>query len=198
MPQLPRTDWSDHPELNVSRHWRAGGYFSSNPQLTTGLLAETPWQPGVVVMLEVYDDNGACWVLQQAPGGRWAFPGVRLHPGDLPAQVAIRAVTEKSQLLVEGLPLGWRGLECPGWPVGMEWLTASGDATGLDELSRENVLLFAYHARMRVPDLAHVEIREVGGLLSRPAQLSCRVAIQRYIAEGALCSACACLWQNYQ
>lgn len=204
MPSQSLVDDVDRPAVEIrSLLADREGFFSSNPLYVPGEFAETRIQLLAAVLLEVRDRNCSRWVLQEHEpralvAGRWRFPGSVFSPGELPMPVAMRSVTEKFALLDAGLPLGWAGLESDVLSVAMDWLpelrmSLSGDC----QVEWENTLVFTYHARIQVPDVRRVELRDI---TSRHGQI-CRLAgildVQACIEDGTLCPAAEHLWKSY-
>ena len=125
MTSLSWTDDANNPSPGLRSLLSQGeGFFSSNPALLAGELTETPLKTVSVVLLALRDRRHGRWVLlEQDPGvecsSQWKFPGGPIPPGEMPLQVAVRAVTENICLLDAGLPvrardemdlvIGWHG-----------------------------------------------------------------------------------------
>lgn len=180
-----------------------GGFFSSNPGLVAGETLETSVQLLAIVLLEVCDRNCSRWVLQEQgvhePGtGRWRLPGTFFAPGELPLLAAARGVTEQISMWAAGQQVSWAGLENRVLGVAMDWLPelrlASEDTCGV---AWENTLVFTYHARMAVPDVDAIELRDVSTGLGRRTWLAGIIDLQTGIADGLLCPASEQLWKSY-
>ncbi|MDN8078418.1 hypothetical protein QZN30_03295 [Burkholderia multivorans] len=177
------------------------GFFSGNPNLKAGLLQEVPIQAVAVVLLELHDHHQSRWVLcEQAPSvgsDLWCFPGALVTPGEMPLAVAIQAVTRELELLENGLPIGWSGLEYRFLSVGAELLTELSLDLKSAALSTENTLAFAYHARLPVKNLHRLELRDTSTLTRTIGRLAGMLDIETLIDSKELCSASAKLWKSY-
>ncbi|KVP97033.1 hypothetical protein WJ97_14535 [Burkholderia ubonensis] len=203
MTSLSWTDDANTPSLGLRSLLTAReGFFSSNPTLVAGELKETPLQMVSVVMLELHDQRHSRWVLlEQDPGvdcaSQWKFPGGVIPAGAMPLPVALRAVTENICLLEAGLPVSWRGLQYRVLSVGLEWLTELSVPAGAHHVDYENILVFSYHARMRVDDIYRVELQDLKTRPGRHVLLAGILDIQNLISDGTLCSASDRLWKAY-
>lgn len=203
MTSLSWTDDAHNPTPGLRSLLNQGeGFFSSNPALTAGELKETPLKTVSVVLLELRDQRHGRWVLlEQDPGmfcsSQWKFPGGPIPPGEMPLQVAVRAVTENICLLDAGLPVSWSGLQYRVLSVGLEWLTELNVTDGARQVDYENILVFSYHARMRVDDLSRVELQDMKSRPGRQVLLSGILDIQNLITDKTLCSASEHLWKAY-
>lgn len=197
--------WTDDAHRLAMVHHRSllptEGFFSSNPSLVPGELTETPLRTLSVVMLEITDPTRSRWVLlEQDPGSgyssRWKFPGGAITPGEMPLEVAVRSVTENVCLLDDGLPVSWSGLRYCVLSVGVEWLTELC-VSDVDTRDCENILVFSYHARMRVADVHRIELADLKSYPGRRVMLTGMLGVQNLISDMALCSASTRLWQAY-
>ncbi|WP_157639695.1 hypothetical protein [Burkholderia ubonensis] len=203
MTSLSWTDDDKNPSLGLRSLLAAGeGFFSSNPTLVAGELKETPLQMVSVVMLELTDRRHSRWVLlEQDPGvdgtSQWKFPGQLIAPGEMPLRVAVRSVTENVCLLEDGLPVSWAGLQYRVLSVGLEWLTEVSVPAGAHQVDYENILVFSYHARMRVDDIHRVELRDLKAHPGRHVLSAGILDIENLIGEGTLCAASERIWKAY-
>ncbi|KWA83840.1 hypothetical protein WL29_20970 [Burkholderia ubonensis] len=115
----------------------------------------------------------------------------------MPLQVAVRAVTENICLLDAGLPVSWSGLQYRVLSVGLEWLTELNVTDGARQVDYENILVFSYHARMRVDDLSRIELQDLKSRHGRQVLLSGILDIQNLITDKTLCSTSEHLWKAY-
>jgi hypothetical protein len=194
----------DHPTSDVeSLLADRGGFFSNNPLWVEGDIAELRVQLLAAVLLEVSDGARSRWALiedgiESPMSGRWRFPGNVFSPGQMPLQVALGAITDNIVLLDSGLPVSWAGLVPSVLSVGLDWLPArQSDLAEACQAEWANTLVFTYHARMVVPDVARMELCDVTARQGQRIWLAGIVDIETCVANGTVCAASEQMWASY-